>query len=146
MLGRGKPVPDANNVSVRTPTSWEGTPPGMEVCIGEELASPELGIETVACSEARATFMALTTAAKKARSGAAGGEKEEPAKGVDTGGATGTTELIVTFVDKESMSEASGASDESRKKPADMLLFVWHGVVIAKKNSVDISAIASNRK
>ena len=64
MLGRdeGKPVPDAKNISVRVPRSWEGTPPGGEVCIGEVME-----VATVACSEARTTFTALTTADKNAR-------------------------------------------------------------------------------
>ena len=35
----GKPVPDAKNVSVRVPRSWEGTPPHTEVCVGEELVA-----------------------------------------------------------------------------------------------------------
>ena len=51
MLGRdaGKSVRDDKNVSVRVPRSWEGTPPGMEVCVGEELAGPTTGVETMAC-------------------------------------------------------------------------------------------------
>ena len=52
-----------------------------------------MDVKIVACSEARATFTVLTTVAKKAGSGAAGEEKEEPARGVNTGGTTGTTEL-----------------------------------------------------
>ena len=102
----------------KTSRSWEGTSPGTEVCVGEELAGPATDVETVACSEARATFKALTTAAKKAGSGAASEEKEEPARGVDTEGTTGTTESIITFIDEESMSEASRASEESPKIPA----------------------------
>ena len=67
--------------------SCEGTPPGTEIGMGEELAGPAMDVETAACSAARATFTALTTAAKKAGSGATEAETEEPATGVDTGGA-----------------------------------------------------------
>ena len=68
-----------------------------------------MDVETAACSEARATFAALTTAAKKAGSGATRAETEEPATGVDMGGSTGTTELIVALIDEESTSENSRA-------------------------------------
>ena len=88
------------------------------------------------CSEARATFTVSTTVASKAGSGTAGGEKDELATGVDTGGTTGTTESIVAFVDEASTSEATGASKESSKRPADMLLFVWRGEVSARKKKL----------
>ena len=113
----------------RAPRSCEGTPPGTEIGIGEELAGPAMDVETAACSAARATFTALTTAAK-AGSGATEAETEEPATGVDTGGSTGTTESIVALVSEESTSDDSGSSEESPKRPADMLLLVWRGVVI----------------
>ena len=61
----GKPVPDAKNSSVQASWSWEGVPSCMEVCIGEKFAGPVIGIETVACSEARVTFIALRTTAKR---------------------------------------------------------------------------------
>ena len=117
-------------VSVRAPRSCEGTPPSAEMGVGEELAGPAMDVETAACSAARATFTALTTAAKKAGSGATEAETEEPATGVDTGGSTGTTESIVALVEEESTSDDSGSSEESPKRPADMLLLVWRGVVI----------------
>lgn len=82
----GKPVPDAKNVSMGVPRSCEGMSPGTEVCIGEELASPAMGVKTVACSEARATFTEFMTADKRAGSRAAGGEKGEPATDVNMGG------------------------------------------------------------
>ena len=47
--------------------------------MGEELAGPAMDVETAASSAARATFTALTTAAKKAGSGATEAEMEEPA-------------------------------------------------------------------
>ena len=61
------------------------------------------------------TFTALTTVAKKAGSGTAGREKEEPARGVDTGGTTGTTEAMVAFIDEATTSKATGATKESPK-------------------------------
>ena len=62
------------------PRSWEGTPNGTEVCFGEDLAGPVMGVKTVSCSEARAIFMAFMTAAKRA------GSRAEPARDVNTGG------------------------------------------------------------
>ena len=97
-----------------------------------------MDVETAAWSEARATFTALMTAAKKAGSGATGAETKEPTTGVDTGGSAGSNESIIVLVDKESMSEDSGASEESplMKRPADRLLLVWRGVVIAGKEKL----------
>ena len=52
------------------------------------------------------------------------------------GGTTGTTESIVAFVDEATTSEVTGASEESPKRAAGMLLFVLRGEVVAGKEKL----------
>ena len=98
-----------------------------------------------ASSEARATFTALTTAAKKAGQERPV-EKKRNLPGVSTRYWNYRVDRHVTFVNKESTAEASGASEESPKRPANMLLLVWHGVVIGRKEKLRRQAIVNDLK
>ena len=102
------------------------------VCIGEELTSPAMGVETVACSEARATFMEFMTADKRAGSRAAGREKGGPATDVNMEG-TNLNYRVYRHVCQRRINIQGFQSEQRVAKETSWLAVVSLVVVIARR-------------